>query len=73
MSFIVLAVTPKRVTIWREHFRVIALVGHAAPFEETLQQWLAVGNIAFYLIGPRFEPQTSRSVDKLDTARPTDG
>ena len=45
--------------------------GNTAPFEETSQQWRAVGNTVSNLTGPRFEPQTSRSRDECVTARPT--
>ena len=45
--------------------------GNTAPFEEMLQRWRAVGNTAFDFIGPRFEPQTSRSRDERVIARPT--
>ena len=34
------------------------------------QRWRAVDNTVSDLIGPRFEPQTSRSRDKCVTARP---
>ena len=36
-----------------------------------LQRWRAVGNTVSEVIGPRFEPQTSRSRDEHVTARPT--
>ena len=41
---------------------------NSASFEEMLQRWRAVGNIVFDLIGPRFEPQTSRYRDERVTA-----
>ena len=37
-------------------------LGNLAAFEEMSQWWRAVGNILSDLTGPRFEPQTSRSV-----------
>ena len=45
--------------------------GNTVPFEEMLQWWQAVGNLAFDLTVPRFEPLTFRSIDELVTARPT--
>ena len=43
-----------------------------APFEEMSQRWRAVGNTVSDLTGPRFEPQTSRSIAEHVTARPPD-
>ena len=42
-----------------------------APFKDMLQR--SVGNPVSNLIGPRFEPQTSRSRDERVTAQPTGG
>ena len=44
--------------------------GNIASFEETSQRWRVVGNTVSDLTGPRFEPQTSRSIDECVTARP---
>ena len=63
-------IAPKRVTNWRSrrHFRVIAPVS----FEQISQRWRAVGYSESDSIGPRFEPQTSRSKEEHVTAPPTD-
>ena len=45
--------------------------GNPASFEEMLQRWRAVGDTAFDLTGPRFEPQTSRFRDERATTRIT--
>ena len=42
--------------------------GNAAPSEEMLQRWRAVGNTVSDLAGPRFEFQTSRPRDERVTA-----
>ena len=44
--------------------------GNTAPFEMS-QQWRSVGSTVSDLVGPRLEPQTSRSRDEYITARPT--
>ena len=46
-------------------------LGNTTPFEEMSQRGRAVGNIAFDLTGPRFEPQTSCFRDERVTAPPT--
>ena len=46
-------------------------LGNTALSEEMLQRWRAVGNSLSDLTGPRFEPQTSHSIDKRVTAQPT--
>ena len=45
------------------HFDVI-VPGNTASFEEMSLQWRSVGNTLSDLIGPRLEPQTSRSGDE---------
>ena len=65
-SFIILAVIRRSVKrVCGAHLRVIA------SFEEMSQRWRAVGNTVSDLTGLIFEPQTSRSRDESNTARPT--
>ena len=64
-------ITPKCVTSWRVHLRVIAPMGNTAPFEEMLQRWRAVGNIVSDLTDSRFERHASRSRKECVTAQPT--
>ena len=48
------------------YHRVITPEGNTtAPSEEMLQRWRSKSSTVFDLIGPRLEPQTSRSRDKL--------
>ena len=44
-TFINLAVVRRSASlVCRAHLRVLAPVGHTAPFEETSQRWRTVGN-----------------------------
>ena len=45
--------------------------GNTTPFKKMSQLWQIVGNTVSNLTGPRLEPQTSRSIDKRLTSRPT--
>ena len=51
--------------------RHCAPAGNTVLFEEMSQQWRDVGNTVSDLTSLKFEPQTSRSIDKRITARPT--
>ena len=59
---------------WNESVGTISAplrLSNIASFKEMSKRWRAVGNTAFDLTGPRFEPWTSRSRDERVTARPT--
>ena len=62
---------PKIVTSLRSPSSASLRPSSTALSEETLQPWRAVGNTMTDLTGPRFEPQTSRSIEERVTARPT--
>ena len=71
-SFIMHAVIRRSITSFQAEAIYASLrPGNLAPFEKTLQQWLAVGNIVSNLTCSRLEPQTSRSRDERVTVRTT--